>query len=141
MNHCQSFIAQSTDVNPTFNYVDNLGDFFVCLIAKKEPEGCADTVCHIINNNFNSSIKPYNVFTPDGDGMNDVFDIDIKGEVKYDLTIFNRWGEKVFDSKDSKTDWNGKAFNTGAQCPAATYYYAAEIPAERKRREGTERNR
>ncbi|RYD83268.1 MAG: PKD domain-containing protein [Sphingobacteriales bacterium] len=67
--------------------------------------------------------KRYNVFTPNGDGSNDVFNPKVGGELEYDLKIFNRWGEKVFDSQDSKIDWNGKTNNTGGDCPEGTYFY------------------
>ncbi len=67
--------------------------------------------------------KRYNVLTPNDDLSNDVFNPKIGGEVEYDLTIFNRWGEKVFESQDSKVDWNGKVNNTGADSPEGTYYY------------------
>ena len=45
--------------------------------------------------------------------VNDVFKIVIDGELKYDLTIFNRWGTKVFISSDKNNMWNGKDYNTG----------------------------
>ena len=37
--------------------------------------------------------------------------------------IFNRWGEKVFESTDKNSTWNGQNRNTGSDCPAGTYYY------------------
>jgi gliding motility-associated-like protein len=94
--------------------------FEVCLIAYS-PIGCPDTMCKEIN--FPRAFKPWNVITPDGDGHNDVFDPHIKGETSYEMQIFNRWGEKVFTSTSSDVDWNGKVNNTGADCPAGTYYY------------------
>lgn len=67
--------------------------------------------------------KRYNVLTPNGDGANDVFNPKMGGELEYELSIFNRWGEKVFESKDSDVDWNGKVNNDGADCPEGTYFY------------------
>jgi gliding motility-associated-like protein len=47
-------------------------------------------------------------FTPDGDGKNDLFYPLVFGEVKdYHFTVFNRWGEKVFESKQLGKGWNG----------------------------------
>ena len=72
------------------------------------------------------------VFTPNGDAFavdkdgnpgNNVFNIYIKGEEYYDLVIYDRWGVKVFESTDKNNDWNGKVNNSGADCPAGTYYY------------------
>jgi gliding motility-associated-like protein len=78
------------------------------------------------------NLKIPNVFTPNGkfDGKddeglvgNEVFNILIEGEDKYDLVIYDRWGVKVFESSDKTNDWNGKVKNTGAECPDGTYYY------------------
>ncbi|MGZ5282119.1 MAG: PKD domain-containing protein, partial [Bacteroidia bacterium] len=67
--------------------------------------------------------KRYNVLTPNGDGDNDVFNPRMGGEIEYELSIFNRWGEKVFESNDSEIDWNGKVNNSGADCAEGTYFY------------------
>ena len=115
------------------DYRDSLGSYWVCLEAKNDL-GCTDTICKKIWNNFKATILPPNVFTPlnadgfaaldpDGKPGNDVFNIVIEGEEKYDLVIFDRWGVKVFSSKDKNIDWNGKVNNDGAICPAGTYYY------------------
>ncbi len=59
-----------------------------------------------------------NVFTPNGDGMNDelqFFNIDQTAE--YKVQIFNRWGKKVFEGADALAHWNGGDQNEG------TYFY------------------
>ena len=64
------------------------------------------------------------MFTPEPkDGLNDVFRVRAQGLVKFDIVIYNRWGEVVFESKDDKFQWNGKVKNTGAECPEGTYFY------------------
>ena len=63
-----------------------------------------------------------NAFTPNGDGHNDCFGIKYWGYVgDFEMTIFNRWGEKVYDSKDPSGCWNG-TFN-GQPQPAGAYVY------------------
>ena len=59
-----------------------------------------------------------NIFTPNGDGFNDIFFIDnIKGEA-WNLTIYNRWGREVLlEIFDYQNDWDGSELNDG------TYYY------------------
>jgi gliding motility-associated-like protein len=47
-------------------------------------------------------------FTPNGDGINDVFRASLLGNMQsFDLSIYNRLGERVFHSKDPKTGWPG----------------------------------
>jgi len=48
-----------------------------------------------------------NIFSPNNDGTNDVFRIFVKGVKKYDLRIFDRWGENVFATEDPEAGWNG----------------------------------
>jgi gliding motility-associated-like protein len=64
-----------------------------------------------------SGIIP-NVFTPNGDGMNDelVF-LGIDQTQDYSIRIFNRWGQTVFESTDAQDNWDGKGSNDG------TYFY------------------
>ncbi|MCX6186430.1 MAG: PKD domain-containing protein [Bacteroidetes bacterium] len=119
----------SNEVNPSFdysNYLNTSDSIKVCLIASNN-NGCFDTICKKIYP-FAKGIKLYNVFSPDGDGQNDAFDIDIKGSSKYELSIYNRWGDIVFEStKDGigndGNNWNGKLQNTGADCSIGTYVY------------------
>lgn len=118
----QSFLQ-----NPTHTY-KNLNDSFkVCLVTNTFSR-CFDTICKYI------LPKPHlinipNVFTPNNDGVNDAFDIEIVGYSEYELVIFNRWGTKVFEgSKDGFANdginWNGKNFNTGEPNTNGVYYYS-----------------
>ncbi|MFN5621522.1 MAG: gliding motility-associated C-terminal domain-containing protein [Flavobacteriales bacterium] len=66
-------------------------------------------------------LKVPNVFTPNNDGLNDVFRPDGKGIADYSLQIFNRWGVLVFESLQYNSGWNGKINNEPA--PAGTYYF------------------
>ena len=66
-----------------------------------------------------------NTFTPNGDGVNDVWEIDYLGsypEVRVD--IFNRFGVKVHNSIGYLSPWNGM-FN-GTELPVGTYYYVID---------------
>jgi large repetitive protein len=73
-------------------------------------------------------IKAPQAFTPDGDGINDTFVIE--GALLFpesEITIFNRWGNVVFETKGYKNDWNGTSNSSlnvdGGDLPTGTYYY------------------
>jgi gliding motility-associated-like protein len=114
--------TSSTDENPCYKWQDT-GCHVVQLVATNEI-GCTDTTEQVVCSTFVAIFIPYNVFTPEPkDGLNDVFRVRAQGLVKFDIVIYNRWGEVVFESKDDKFQWNGKVKNTGAECPEGTYFY------------------
>jgi len=65
-----------------------------------------------------------NAFSPNGDGNNDVLEVYGTGLAKVDLRIFNRWGEKVFDSNNQWQGWDGNY--KGVESPAGVYTYYVE---------------
>lgn len=120
---------KSKDENPSFdygNYLTSTDSVKICLSVASS-RGCRDTICKKIYP-FSKGVKLYNVFSPDGDGKNDALDFDLKGISKYELNIYNRWGDLVFESSkdgigNDGNNWNGKVQNTGAECAAGTYFY------------------
>jgi gliding motility-associated-like protein len=72
-----------------------------------------------------------NVFTPNGDNKNDIFKpFDCPAFVQsVECRIFNRWGAKVYDTKDVNINWDGKN-NAGKELPAAQYYYEVSVTFE-----------
>ena len=117
----------STLENPTHNFVGDSGSFTVCLMAYNELD-CMDSIC---KTTFPAEVRIVipNVFTPNGDDFNDAYDIDAVGIVKYNLAIFDRWGDRVYESErdgigNDGVNWNGKVRNTGRECPDGTYFFA-----------------
>ena len=67
-------------------------------------------------------------FTPDGDGINDLFVIEgLEIYPDHNLTIFNRWGDMVYSSMNYQNDWDGSSQNSlnfiNDKLPTGTYYY------------------
>lgn len=63
-----------------------------------------------------------NAFSPNADGLNDYFLPSYHGTVtSFQLMIFNRWGEKIFESKNINSGWDG--MKNGNQCPGGLYSY------------------
>lgn len=64
---------------------------------------------------------PPNAFSPNGDDVNDEFLVQGKYILSYEIQIFNRWGELMYESKDMSKGWDGKY--KGEICQPGLYYY------------------
>jgi gliding motility-associated-like protein len=95
----------STQQNPTYTYPD-AGEYPIVLVVKNS-NGCIDTLIKKIVVGEDYGIYVPNAFTPNGDGVNDVFQPKGFGITKYELNIFDRWGEKVFSTKTFEEGWDG----------------------------------
>lgn len=112
--------------NPSFTFRDT-GTYLIEQIVLHK-SGCTDTAKTYI------SILPYvnflmpNAFTPNNDGLNDVFKPvgTFQGVSYYRLTIWNRWGEMLFESDDPKSGWNGQRNNTGEHAIPGVYAFVLE---------------
>jgi gliding motility-associated-like protein len=93
---------------------------------------CVDSAQVEINVFYQKRLAIPNVFTPDNDGLNDVFYIIAGTEVVSirSFQIFNRWGEKVHEARNTKPNdvssgWRGTY--KGQQAPQGTYAYVVEL--------------
>ncbi|MDF3026458.1 MAG: gliding motility-related protein [Fluviicola sp.] len=106
-----SSYGTSTAENPnhTFHGVDPDQTVNVCLLVTSE-HGCVDSICRAIKFYGDFLVWVPNTFTPDGDEFNNqfkpVFSKDRMIE-DYNLMIFNRWGELIFESHDPEIGWDG----------------------------------
>jgi gliding motility-associated-like protein len=67
-----------------------------------------------------------NAFTPNGDGNNDVFRaVGLYRNVNYNLQVYNRWGERVFETNDLDQGWDGT--DKGSKCPPDTYVWIIHV--------------
>lgn len=86
--------------------------------------GCSDVACLDIIVLNASTLEIPNVFTPNGDGVNDVFHTRNVNITSYNLNIFNRWGESVFKTTDVAKGWDGTI--NGKDVPDGTYLFLLE---------------
>lgn len=70
-----------------------------------------------------------NVFTPNGDGKNDLFTplATFRFIQGIDISIYNRWGQVVYHTTDPYINWNGNVDNSGGPCPDGVYYYIGNV--------------
>ena len=62
-----------------------------------------------------------NVFTPNGNSLNDYFQVFVTNWKAFDLNIYDRWGEKLFHSNDPAIQWDGTY--KGEKCAEGVYIY------------------
>jgi len=67
-----------------------------------------------------------NVFTPNGDGINDRLKFFINEATCFKLQIYNRWGLLLFESLDMNEGWDGRSQQNGKLVSNGTYYYLVE---------------
>ena len=67
-----------------------------------------------------------NAFTPNGDGINDTFGVKGEGAFAFSLVVFNRWGEKVFESTNPNQQWDGTYKNQPVQQGEYVYQLMAD---------------
>jgi len=100
--------------SPTFIYTDS-GYYQIRLIIVNE-FGCSDTSIQLLFIEPEFLFYIPNTFTPNGDGLNDVFAPSLFGieNETFEFYIFDRWGDKIFESNSSTVGWNGVA-NSGSE--------------------------
>lgn len=113
----------STSIDPYHTYLDT-GYFNVTLIVTNK-YGCTDTVVYAVYAYPDFVFWIPNSFTPNQNGLNDVFTGKGEGFVLFNMEVFNRWGEKIYESNDIHRGWNG--FHKNQESPIGTYVYKMEV--------------
>ncbi|MDZ4664270.1 MAG: gliding motility-associated C-terminal domain-containing protein [Bacteroidota bacterium] len=98
------------------------GTYSIILTVQKG--SCIDRIIKIIQVDIRSKMEIPNVFTPNGDGSNDVFRLIGSGLKEVYIGIYDRWGRKVYEltSETGNFAWDGKD-QTGKSCADGTYFY------------------
>jgi gliding motility-associated-like protein len=84
--------------------------------------GCTDTAYAVIVVENDLVLEIPNVFTPNGDNVNDAFTIKAIAVKSMEVMVYNRWGEKMYNYSGDKPAWDGTSAQ-GGKAPAGTYFY------------------
>ena len=101
--------GSSTQNNPSHTFPEEAGQYYVTLIVSNS-NGCLDSVTQLVIVENDVIYYIPNTFTPDGDLYNQTFrpiftaGFDI---YQYQMVIFNRWGEIIFESYNAEVGWDG----------------------------------
>ncbi len=123
--------SASFEQNPSYTFQDT-GVQEIILIAA-HPSGCTDSARAIID------IQPVvtyflpNAFTPNNDGLNDTYKGTgaVEDLVSFRMTVWNRWGELIYEGTDPLQGWNGRKRNVGEDSPPGVYSVFVEYTEPR----------
>lgn len=118
----------STEKDPEHLYKDK-GDFNIRFIINPFT-ACADTVESNVFMPRGELSKPeiYNIITPNGDNLNEVFHIENLSQCHfYELEIYNRWGQIIYENKGNKMYWDGTTMK-GKPVAEGVYFYIFRDP-------------
>jgi hypothetical protein len=115
--------------NPTHMF-SGPGEYYVTLTVQNS-FGCADDHTVRLGCNYLEIYVP-NAFSPDGNNINELFRpviygveyIDMFGDSYYLFEIFNRWGDRIFSTKDPAKGWDGSSPNTGYYAEPEVYLWS-----------------
>lgn len=117
--------------NPTYTFSDT-GLVNVRLIVT-HPAGCKDSMTKVLDIRPEVTWFMPNAFTPNGDGVNDDFYGKgyLNGVTDFKMTIWNRWGELVFETSNPNDRWNGEKRNAHGMSPEGVYVYVVTFTGPR----------
>lgn len=126
-----SNLGIDTGVVAEFSFPE-VGFYPITLIAENE-NNCRDTITYFIEIKDDYAIYIPNAFTPNEDGLNDTFGPIGVGIINnpelYNMKIFNRWGQLIYETDDLQKPWVGTANNlkSGELVPNGTYTYIIKL--------------
>ena len=87
-------------------------------------DGCGDPVMDTSTVWVQCPLENINVFTPDGDGINDLFiPINLDDYPDPTILVYNRWGKVVYEMEHYQNDWDGTHYKSGNDLKEGVYYY------------------
>lgn len=108
-------------VNPPVMVYDTGGVYTVTLVIT-DAAGCTDTATYTINVIGEGTVIIPNIFSPNGDGVNDLFKVRAEFIESFDIVIFNRWGNLIATYEFLQAGWDGRT-EAGLEVPEGVYYY------------------
>lgn len=116
-----SFVSDIHSLRPTVSPVSSTRYTLTAVSL----EGCG-TASDTVNVYVYKKIAVPNAFSPNADGVNDTWNIShLSGYNNIDLSVFNRYGQPVYNAKNYSRPWDG-TFN-GKPLPVGTYYYVLDL--------------
>ncbi len=130
----------SNEQNPEYTYTEP--GYYTVLLTVETEFGCIDTISYLVKiiRELGDSLIFPNVFTPNGDGINDYFEIKNLEPEHYlgrQLVVFNRYGKKVYESNNYLNQWDGAGLAEGTYFFIFRYQFAFTTVSEEKEVSGS----
>lgn len=113
------------DFTHTFTSLDKQIPVIFQVVTNKF--GCKDTTSLMLKLKQSYALYIPNTFTPNDDGTNDGFKAKGYNIVEFHLTIYDRWGHKVFETSDMDNAWDGKTKNSDEPIKDDVYVWKANV--------------
>jgi gliding motility-associated-like protein len=115
----------TSDLSSVQSQFNEEGTYNVMLVAQNG--NCFDTAYVTVVVTLPPVIVPVNlitanVFSPNGDGVNDTFFFTVENIVELNIVIVNRWGQVVYESDEATFEWDGTS--VGVECAEGVYFYS-----------------
>jgi gliding motility-associated-like protein len=125
-------LGTSTLENPEFTFPNTEANYFEVCLEATSLFGCKDTSCSVLPMEREYLFYAPNAFTPDNDGINDVFKPVMAGFVNgtYTFQVFNRWGDEIFITQDIDASWTGDANGGDYFVPDGIYLWRVKVQPE-----------
>ena len=117
----------SIQTEPSFSFsTTDTGTHCIQLVLSTD-YGCIDsaTACYRVAPEYSLYIP--NAFTPNGDGINDMFGVKGVGISDFEMSVFDRWGVLLFQSTDQQKGWNGDHHETYQPVMQGVYVFKVEV--------------
>jgi gliding motility-associated-like protein len=113
----------SLEEEPFFNFPEGMATLEVCLTAT-DTAGCFDVYCEVITASPEVEFTVPNIFSPNGDGVNDIFGVTGNPGAlsSFSLEVFNRFGQLLFSGDRIGMAWDGRTF-AGEPASEGTYFW------------------
>lgn len=116
--------STSTDPNPSTTY--NESGTYTIVVTATDTNNCVDStyLTIVVRDDYSLSIP--NVFTPNGDGSNDIFKVSGTNIIEFNGVILNRWGQILYEWDFIDSGWDGR-MTSGIDASDGTYFYIINV--------------
>jgi gliding motility-associated-like protein len=123
LNYLWTFPDGSESTDSLANFTFDEENIYTISLELTDDNGCSDTIQKLVP--ISKKLLVPNVFTPNGDQINDYFTVTTPGDYSYSFRIFSRAGLQVYYSDSPELSWDGRTIG-GREAPEGVYFYVIE---------------